>query len=115
MRDRLLQLLDEAINDESTSYSNIVDYLYENGVIVPTFSCGDRVWFIPKGLGEVCEATVVRIEYNYFTSPQEWIVIDYFSSIVGKQEYKSRIDLMLGKTLFFTREEAERALKGGEE
>ena len=87
-----------------------VDYLLANGVILPTLNCGDRVWFIPKGLDEVCEATVVRIEYNYFTSPQEWIVLDYISSIVGKHEYKSRIDLMLGKTVFLTKEEAEEKL-----
>ena len=89
----------------------LADYLLANGVIVPTVNCGDRVWFTPKGLGEVCEATVVRIEYNYFTSPQEWIVLDYISSIVGKHEYKSRVDLMLGKTVFLTKEEAEQALK----
>lgn len=81
---------------------------------MPTFNTGDKVWFVPKGLKEVCEATVVRIEYDYFTNPQEWLVIDYFSSIVGKQEYKSRIDLMLNKTVFLTREEAERALKNAE-
>ena len=87
------------------------DYLLANGVIVPTFNCGDRVWFILKGLNEVCEATVIRIEYNYFTSPQEWLVIEYFSSIIGKHEYKSRIDLMLNKTVFLTKEEAEQKLK----
>jgi hypothetical protein len=90
---------------------SIADYLLANGVIVPTFNCGDRVWFIPKGLNEACEATVIRIEYNYFTSPQEWLVIEYFSSIVGKHEYKSRVDLMLNKTVFLTKDEAEKKLK----
>lgn len=127
MRDRLIKLMQKRscfhakcrnscgkcdgipIND--VDIGSLADHLLANGVVVPTFNTGDKVWFVPKGLKEVCEATVVRIEYNYFTNPQEWLVIDFFSSIVGKQEYKSRIDLMLNKTVFLTREEAERALK----
>lgn len=131
MRDRLIRLLQKRscyynkcngpcsncdyITIDDDDISNLADYLRANGVVVPTFNIGDKVWFVPKGLKEVCEATVVRIEYNYFTNPQEWLVIDYFSSIVGKQEYKSRIDLMLNKTVFRTREEAEQSLKGAKE
>ena len=122
MKERLIELLRNIPPMEITvggrangktykTMGHIADYLLANGVFVPTLNCGDRVWFIPKGLGEVCEATVIRVEYNYFTSPQEWIAIDYISSIVGKHEYKSRIDLMLGKTVFLTKEEAEKALK----
>ena len=127
MRDRLIELIEDVLDTLCEVGNGITDdelhksadklfevrKIIENGVIVPTLNCGDRVWFIPKGLGEVCEATVVRIEYNYFTSPQEWIVLDYISSIVGKHEYKSRVDLMLGKTVFLTKEEAEQALKEG--
>ena len=125
-RDRLIELIKQGnsntpcekdeyrgcavTNCDACVCEGIADHLIANGVIVPTFNCGDRVWFIPKGLNEVCEATVIRIEYNYFTSPQEWLVIEYFSSIVGKHEYKSRIDLMLNKTVFLTKEEAENAL-----
>ena len=36
VRERLIELIDEAINDEETSYSNIADYLLANGVIVKT-------------------------------------------------------------------------------
>ena len=126
MRDRLIELLkikydhycDQCgANKDSQYIENLADYLIGNGVILPTLSCGDRVWFIPKGIDEVCEATVIGVEYNYFTYPQEWITVDYISSIVGKHEYKSRIDLTLGKTVFLTKEEAERALaerKGNE-
>lgn len=119
MRDRLIELLkikydhycDQCgVNKDSQYIENLADYLIGNGVILPTLSCGDRVWFILKGIDEVCEATVIGVEYNYFTYPQEWITVDYISSIIGKHEYKSRIDLMLGKTVFLTKEEAERAL-----
>ena len=111
-RNRLIKSIQDSVNGCARHWAEIIaDYLLVNGVIVPTLNCGDRVWFIPKGLDEVCEATVVRIEYNYFTSPQEWIVLDYISSIVGKHEYKSRIDLMLNKTVFLTKEEAEEKLR----
>ena len=89
----------------------MADHLLANGVILPPCKVGQTVWVIPKGLHEVCKATIVRIEYNYYSSPQEWLVVEYVSSIVGIQEYKSRIDLMLGKTVFLTKEEAEEKLK----
>ena len=118
-RDRLIELYEKAAGEyEKTNKAQfrksfMCDYLLANGVIVPTFNCGDRVWFIPIGLklNEVCEATVVRVEYNYFTSPQEWVTLEYYSSIIGKHKYKSRIDLMLNKTVFLTKEEAEEKLK----
>lgn len=72
---------------------------------------GERFYFVVRAFNEICECTVVKIEMNYFTSPQEWLTVEYFSDVIGKQEYKNRIDLMLGKTVFLTREEAEKALK----
>lgn len=119
MRDRLIDLLKTkydhycdqcGVNKDSQYIENLADYLIGNGVVLPMLSCGDRVWFALKGIDEVCKATVIRVEYNYFTYPQGWITVDYISSIVGKHEYKNRIDLMLGKTVFLTKEEAERAL-----
>jgi hypothetical protein len=71
---------------------------------------GQRVWFVNSVTDEICEATVINIELNYFTSPQEWIVLEYFSAIWGRNEYKSRWDLMYNKTVFLSREEAEKAL-----
>lgn len=118
--ERLIELLDsgcyEAASKLKSDNSNkkfcefIADYLLANGVIMPSVMVGDRVWFInelTKLTGEICEATVIRIEYNYYTSPSEWIVIEYNSSIIGNQEYKNRVDLMIGKTVFFTREAAK--------
>ena len=75
---------------------------------------GDRLYYANKTLTEVCEATIIKIEINYFTSPQIWFTIDYISSIVGKCRHRGKADLMLNKTLFFTYEEAEKALKGAE-
>lgn len=109
MRDRLIQLIDEAINDEETSYSNIADYLLANGVIVPPCKVGDTVYeIIPK-----CSAPWNYCAYNG----------GYGTSRCGKNPCEAYIkegnfalsDLEnVGKTVFLTREEAERALKGGE-
>lgn len=80
-------------------------------IIEPTLNVGEKVWFLHRSSNEICEATVTRVEYNYFTNPQEWIEIEYISSSIGKLKYKSRIDLMLGKVVFFTKEKAEEKLK----
>ncbi len=103
MRDRLLKLLDEAINDESTSYSNIVDYLLENGVIVPPCKVGDTLFFI---IGD----EIIEDKCTGFWIGDEWLQIQLladrtFTCWDGFKVY-------FGKTVFFTREEAEAKLKG---
>lgn len=80
-------------------------------IIEPTLNVGKKVWFLDRNSNEIYEATVTRVEYNYFTNPQEWIEIEYISSYIGELKYKTRIDLTLGKVVFFTKEEAEAKLK----
>lgn len=75
---------------------------------------GDRLYYANKTLNEVCEATVVRIDINYIEEPYIWLTLDYLTSRVGKCRHRGIADLMLNKTLFFTYEEAEKALKGAE-
>lgn len=90
----------------------IADYLLDNGVVVMLCKVGDTVYLANPVYGEVLEATVISVEFNYYTDPKEWITIEYISPYTGKQTYKSRIDLMFGKTAFLTKEEAEKHLKG---
>lgn len=80
-------------------------------IIEPTLNVGEKVWFLDRNSNEIYEATVIRVEYNYFTNPQEWIEVEYISSSIGRLTYKTRIDLMLGKVVFFTKKEAEAKLK----
>lgn len=72
---------------------------------------GDTVWFYQKAFDEICEARIIKFELNCFTDPQLWIEVEYVSRLVGEQTYKGRADLMLGKTIFPTKEEAEAKLK----
>lgn len=113
MKDRLIELIKQGYLKAgmvSTYEEAIADHLLANGVIVPPVKLGQKVWFLYVNLDEIIEATVVNIEYNHFTSPKEWITIEYLSPVIGKHNYTSRVDLMLGKTVFLTREEAEAAL-----
>lgn len=113
MRERLIELLKEAygdyiIDEMADVRKKLADYLLENGIAALPCKVGDEVYFAM--CGEVLKATVTKIELNYFTAPQEWITIECNTPYVGTQKYKSRIDLMFGKTVFFTKEEAEIAL-----
>lgn len=77
-------------------------------IIVPPCKVGQTVYFLPYD--EIIEAKVVNIEINYFTNPQLWISVEYLTKLLGVNKYKTRVDLMLGKTVFLTKEEAEKAL-----
>ena len=107
-RERLVELLDNLPNGELLT-KDVADYLMSNNVVVLPCKVGDNVFFLPYG--EICEATVVNVEYNYYTNPQEWVTVEYRSGAIGTNKYKTRIDLMFGKTVFLTKAEAEAKLK----
>lgn len=54
---------------------------------------------------------MIRIDINYIEEPYIWLTLDYLTSRVGKCRHRGIADLMLNKTLFFTYEEAEKALE----
>lgn len=74
---------------------------------------GQEAWFLNRSFyNELCPATVVSIELNYHTPASPvWVMVEYRSGFVGKREHRGRWDLMFGKTVFLTREDAEAALK----
>lgn len=85
-------------------FSALADYLLSQGVIVPPCKVGDVVYDI-GGFSKIVQAKVETMT----TYEQE------MSSVVAKQQkpfYRWSVDWNdLGKTVFFTREEAEQALK----
>lgn len=116
-REKLIELVRESnilahcgchYNDIDYYTKQLADHLLENGVVVLPCKVGDTVYYAQYG--EVLEATVIEVELNYFTTPQEWITIEYNSPYTSTQKYKSRIDLMFGKTIFLTKKEAQKAL-----
>lgn len=117
-RERLYELIVDADNEfyrempYGTAQERIektVEHLIKNGVIMPPVTVGQTVYFMHDD--EIFEAKVIFIEINLFTNPRLWISLEYYSPIFGTCEYKSRVDLMLGKSVFLTREEAEAELE----
>lgn len=77
-------------------------------VVLPC-KVGDTVY--EPFAGKVYEKTVDRIIINRFTTPQIWIE----TKLPFATPRLERWDMAIGKTVFLTREEAEKALKGGAE
>jgi hypothetical protein len=106
MRDKLIKLLEETGMIEGINRCNIVaDELLENGVIVPPCKLNQTLW-----------------QNNWKEQVEQCRV----SSLTQKADgsFKIRISQLyggvyeiipdkIGKTVFFTKEEAEQALKGG--
>ena len=95
-RDRLIELIQNAVNGCARHWAEIIaDYLLANGVIVPQLKAGDKVYQIDAE--RVYELDIL-CAYFY----KRWI-------------YETKgIDFdieSIGKSIFLTKEEAEKALK----
>ena len=100
-RERLIDLMIGAkrTDPETGSFTDyLAEYLLEHGVIVPPCNVGDKVYRPSDCLGVV---QFVIISFNIYEN--EMFFTDDSENII----YPSDI----GKTVFLTREEAERALK----
>lgn len=102
-RERLVELLLESepikerdLDDgwEDNEISDIADYLLENGVVVLPCKVGDTVYQTDTA-GQIYASTVKNIIYDT-------------SSIAFDER-------AIGTTVFLTKEQAEKALKGGAE
>lgn len=112
MKERLTKLIKEA--QERYIYAEEqAQYLIDNGVIVPPCKVGDTVYIIDDGdegaEPYVLDVLVTAIGYDIGGF---WITMSLplgmkMSAHIGERSF--------GKTVFLTREEAERALKGGEQ
>ena len=108
MRDRLIELLNTKIYPRvSADPAEVVaDFLLDSGVIVPPCRVGDTVYFVE--LDEDCKYYVDKGRV-YAISQNEntlWLSVRYLSGL----RYDHTSD-DFGKTVFLTREEAEKALK----
>lgn len=103
MRDRLIELLDIIIQPGENTLGNIADYLLENGVIVPPVKVGDTVYRPSKYLGYVVPIVIISFE----ATQSEMFYTDDSDNIIYIGE--------IGKTVFLTKEEAEKHLGGVQE
>lgn len=126
MRDRLIELIAEGrelceqipcegctrsckgLNDCVAKVQ--ADHLLANGVIVPPCYVGQPVWKLRKWLHKDAEICTGKVSMLQQKADKSWkIRISVNSSV-----YDITPD-EIGKTVFLTREEAERAVKGGAE
>ena len=77
----------------------LADYLLANGVIVPPCKLGDTVWFIRNN--EIIETCVEKIILKHG---------GLYIKLCCNSMYETTCN-SIGKTVFLTREEAEKALK----
>ena len=123
MIDRLIELMEEAhkswlryvdecaFNQTPLSFTfeqMFADHLLANGVIVPPCKVGDVLYRLNRLCSAINEATVKAIyisdDKKYF--PKSHIIVQY-----GSARGRVRVNFSeLGKTVFLTREEAEKAL-----
>ena len=110
---RLVKLIEEAGEGyESRSVVDIVDYLLDNGVIVPPCKVGDEVYcivFLPVegrleiGMGSVISMEIRHEKLNIRIADCELTRYANLDITVDSRDF--------GKTVFFSEAEAEYALK----
>lgn len=115
MRDRLIKLIKEAKAIEASgidckvSDEYIADHLLAEGVIIPPCKVGTTLYFLynsPYADKPDLTPRIYKTTNWYFEVDKTGIVINTSDIHSFNKEY----DYHLGKTVFLTREEAERAL-----
>ena len=112
MKDKLIELLHEIANMQllGKSIEEGADFLISEGVIVPPCKVGDRIYTIHPLNYFACEAVVKAI---YFTEDKKYYPKPHLIIQYDMHRGRSRVNFTeIGKTAFFTREEAEKALGG---
>ena len=100
-RDRLIELIQNAVNGCARHWAEIIaDRLLANGVIVPPCKVGHVLFYIDRYSGEVEED-----EVKFFTVTKNGI-----KPILTRHNIKFWEMYKWGKTVFLTKEEAEKAL-----
>lgn len=95
-------------------YEGFADYLLENGVIVPPCKAGDKIFeaiFMKESKGFIVERNVVGFHFGELPDLRGHKRHEYF--VVYHKDTNSIAHLNfkdIGKTVFFTKEEAEKAL-----
>ena len=101
MRDRLIELMQERGNKNTDSFpfERVADYLLANGVIVPPCKIGTTIYMIVGKRAKVTRATGTRKYFKFIKTTR----LTYYNL--------ERVLKDFGKTVFLSREDAERALR----
>jgi hypothetical protein len=110
-RERLTEMIKgglmEHIGKSCNLAENLADYLLANGVIVPPVRVGQKVWYIKGGYYNSVrkhprEIEVTEINHKWSGKTLAW------GFIANQTRYRFS---SIGKTVFLTKEEAEKALE----
>jgi hypothetical protein len=108
MRGRLTKLLEEG-HKQYLYYDQIADYLLTNGMVVPPCKVGDTVYYLTNVDTEkelnVTEIFCGVVQGISFDGTDIWIFATYTNGLLYYHKANE-----FGKTVFPTREEAERVL-----
>lgn len=98
--------------DDDCDITRLADYLIENGVIVPPIKVGDNVWaFYISHTTDYKYSKQGRRKYLEYLAPTTNAVDRNLPNIIIKSKKAATSDISrIGKTVFLTREEAEKAL-----
>ena len=99
--------IEERLNERGSSISRVAELIKaddERRVLVLPCKVGDTVWFTPDGK-RVCECEVLSIY------PERYDATIVLGSKFGLKRTTQRHTSSFGKTVFLTREEAEKALE----
>lgn len=104
-RDRLIEILNNwgTENNDGICAESVADYLIENGVILPPCKVGNVVYCLIQGFENPLKATIKRIVIQADGVIISCSVLGYFGQSYMATDF--------GKTIFLTKEEAERALE----
>ena len=102
-RKRLVELLGDYLYSEQ-----IADHLLDNGIVVPPVKVGQKLYLISDGL--YWEAEVIRVVIRQGEGVDPCIVFVRLKD----GNIKAILDIYndIGKTVFTSREDAEKALEG---
>lgn len=104
-RERLIELLSGKSIDTLPDIEFVADYLLENGVILPPVKVDQSIWTAEPFTDKIPrEGYITVLEYDYDGFCGFWTS---FGDIPLSAEF---ISSDIGKTVFLTREEAEKAL-----
>lgn len=110
-REKLIELLNVAVGDcDLTNYEVmlVADYLLSNGVIVPPCKVRDKVYVIRQNKVKQCDVVFIGLSADERCS--HFNFVEYYADGTFYKSYSMVFDV-IGKTVFLTKEEAEKALK----
>ena len=108
MRDRLSNMIQNAVNGCAKYWADVIaDHLLAEGVIVPPCKVGQRVYVTDIFEGKIAECEIIKVECY---AGEDVTLIEYKSPKEDVTYSYECPDTEIGKTVFLTKEEAEKAI-----